>query len=83
MLTHKKVNERGKLSLVHYFQKLNEGDKVALVMNLSYPANFPKRMQGKTGTVVGKRGNSYVVKLMDGKKEKTFILSKIHIKKLK
>lgn len=82
MLSHKRIRERGKLSLAKYFEELKQGDKVALVRNLSFAPNFPRRMQGKTGKIVEKRGRAYVVKVMDGKKEKTFIVSKIHMKKL-
>ncbi len=82
MINHKRIRERGKLSLAKYFEELKQGDKIALVRNLSFRPDFPRRMQGKTGKVVEKRGRAYVVKVMDGKKEKTYIVSKIHMKKL-
>ena len=82
MLSHKRIREQGKLSLAKYFEELKEGDRVALIMNLGYKMNFPKRLHGRTGVVLAKRGRAYVVKVRDGKKEKTFIVSKVNIKKL-
>ncbi len=83
MIGHKRIREQGKLSLAKYFEELKKGDRVALVRNLSYKSNFSNRMQGRTGVVVEKRGRAYVVRVKDGKKEKTFIVSKINITKLK
>ena len=83
MIGHKRIRERGKLSLAKYFEELKKGDRVSLVRNLSYKSNFGKRMQGRTGVVVEKRGRAYVVKVKDGNKEKTFIVSKVNITKLK
>jgi large subunit ribosomal protein L21e len=40
-------------------------------------------MEGKTGTVEGKRGQAYIVKAKDLKAMKTFIIKPIHLKKLK
>jgi len=83
MLKQKEIRTRGKRNLSQYFRTFNEGDKVSLVRNLSYPAQFPRRIQGTTGVVSGKRGRAYVIKLKDGNKEKTFIIHPIHLKKLK
>lgn len=82
MLKHKRIRERGKLSLAEYFKEINKGDRVALIRNLSYGRTFPSRMQGRTGIVIEKRGRAYAIKLNDGKKEKTYIVPKVHIKKL-
>lgn len=83
MLKHKRIREKGKLSLGKYFQELNPGQRVAIVRNLSYKAGFPVRLQGKTGTIIGRRGKAFVISLMNGKKEKKFILRREHIKKIK
>lgn len=83
MLSHKRIREQGKLSLANYFEELKKGDRVALITNLSYKRNFPDRLNGRTGVVFEKRGRAYVIKVNDGKKEKTFIVSKVHIKKLR
>ncbi len=82
MAKRKKIRTRGKIQLSRYFQRLKEGDNVSVVKELSIESNFPERMQGKTGTVVEKRGRAYVVKIMDSDKEKKFIIEPIHLKKI-
>ena len=83
MLQHKRIRARGKLGLSRVFKELKVGDRVAVVLDLAYQLPFPKRIQGKSGRVVGDRGKSVVVSLKDGNKEKTYIIPKLHLKKLK
>lgn len=83
MLKHKRMRERGKHRLSRLFQELGVGNRVAVVRNLSSPGSFPRRIQGKTGTIIEKRGNALMVLLRDGKKEKKFIITKEHLQKLK
>ncbi|MBS3076413.1 50S ribosomal protein L21e [Candidatus Pacearchaeota archaeon] len=83
MSGRKPIRTRGKLQLSKYFQELNPGDSVAVTREQSLQASFPKRLQGRTGVVDGKRGKSYIVKIKDQAKEKTFILEPIHLKKIK
>jgi large subunit ribosomal protein L21e len=83
MVRRKKVRTRGKLKLSEYFKKLSVGDKVALVKERSVVSNFPARMTGRTGTVTGIRGKSYIVDALDQKMKKTFIVHPIHLKKIK
>ena len=64
------------------FQELGEGNRVALVREASVKCPFPKRMQGRTGVVIGKRGRAYVVLVNDLNKEKTFVITPIHLKKI-
>lgn len=82
MANRKKQSERGKLKFSEYFKILKEGDNVALKKEQTLPADFPKRMQGKTGTVVGKRGRSYIIKVKDFNREKLFIVPAIHLKRI-
>ncbi|MEM2956135.1 MAG: 50S ribosomal protein L21e [Candidatus Pacearchaeota archaeon] len=82
MLSHKKIRQKGKLGLSRVFAEINIGDKVALVKDLSYRCGFPIRFQGKTGKVIGKQGKSLIVSINDGRKDKKFIVQKIHLKKL-
>ena len=83
MVRRKKVRARGKFSLSRFFQKLKEGDKVAVVIERAIEPRFPKRIQGRTGIVKEKRGRFYVVNIKDGNKPKEFIIAPIHLKKLK
>lgn len=81
MLKKKKVRERGKLRLSQYFKELKEGDRVSIVRELSQKSGFPKTIQGRTGTIEGKRGTAYIVNIRIGK-EKRFLVHPIHLKKL-
>ena len=83
MVRKKSLNTKGKLSLSRYFQKFEIGDLVAVVREFSVNANFPDRMQGCSGVIVGKKGKVYIVKIKDRNKEKTFLIEPIHLKKLK
>jgi len=83
MLKRKKIREKGKIPLSKYFQNLKIGDKVTIVRNLSVSASFPKRIQGLTGTILGKQGRAYIVEIKQGKKAKKFIIEPLHLKKIK
>jgi ribosomal protein L21E len=82
MVRRKNVRTRGKISFSNYFRKFKDGDSVAVVMERSLANNLPKRIQGKTGVVKGKRGRSYIVDLKDQKKLKQFLIEPIHLKKI-
>lgn len=82
-MRRKKVRTRGKLPLSKYFQDLKDGDRVSVVKERSISSSFPDRLQGRTGSVEGKRGRSYIVKIKDVNKEKRFIIEAIHLKKIK
>ena len=83
MVRRKKVRTRGKLQLSRYFQELKEGIRVSVVRERSIERSFPKRIQGRTGVIEGKRGRTYIVKLKDKDKEKRFLIKPIHLKKIK
>jgi len=79
----KKVRTKGKLQLSRYFQELEKGDSVAVVKELAVKSRFPRRLQGRTGLVEGKRGKAYIIKIKDQAKEKKFLIEPIHLKKIK
>jgi len=79
----KPVRTRGKISISRYFQKLEKGDSVAVVKEPAMQPTFPKRLQGKTGLVESRRGKSYLIKIRDVNKEKTFLIAPVHLKKIK
>jgi len=83
MLKRKRIRERGKISFSKFFQKFDEGDYVAIVRELSQTASFPKKLQGRTGKVLGKLGKSYVVEINDQNMAKQYIVKPIHLKKVK
>jgi len=83
MVNRKKIKTRGKLRFSRYFQKFKEGDRVGVVAEKSISANFPIRLQGRTGVVETKRGKAYMIKIKDQDKEKRFLIEPIHLKKIK
>ena len=83
MLKRKKQREHGKIKLSKWFQDFEKGDKVAVVRELSVQPKFPKQLQGRAGVVESKRGCSYIVKIKDLNKEKTYIIHPVHLRKLK
>lgn len=83
MLKRKRIKQKGKISFSRYFQKFDSGDSVAIVRELSVQSpGFPKRMQGRTGRIMEKRGRSYVVNIFDYNKEKRYIIKPVHLKKI-
>lgn len=83
MIKRKSQREHGKISLSAYFQKFKKGDRVGVVRELSLNPKFPEQMQGRSGVIESKRGNSYLVKINNLNKEKTYIIHPVHLKKLK
>ena len=83
MSKRKSLRERGKIKHSEYFKNLNKGDIVCVVREDALQPIFPKRIQGRTGVVEGKRGRSLVVKIKDMDKPKRYIIAPIHLKKIK
>ena len=83
MIKRKKQREHGKIKLSRYFQKFKKGDRVAVVKELALQPKFPKQLQGRSGVIEDKRGSSYIVKIKDLNKEKTYIIHPAHLKKLR
>ena len=52
-----------------------------LIKNLR--PKFPKQLQGRSGVIEHTRGSSYIVKINDMNKEKTYIIHPVHLRKLK
>ena len=68
-----------------FVQNLNMGEKVFVniqpnIKNQGYPYI---RYQGTCGTIVGKRGDAYMVQVRDKKKQKVLLLKPVHLKKQK
>jgi len=82
MPNQKSIKSRGKISFSQYFQEFKEGDRVAIVKDLSISSSFPDRIQGKSGVISGQRGRYYIVKIMDGNQENLHIIAPLHLKKL-
>jgi large subunit ribosomal protein L21e len=83
MVKRKSVRTRGKISLKRYFQEFENEEKVAVVEERAIQSSFPKRLQGRTGKIEGKRGRAYVVKIKDQNMDKLHLINPIHLKKIK
>lgn len=82
MLKRKKPSQKGKFSFTRYFQVFKPGDSVAVARELSIEFGYPKRLQGKTGKVIEKRGSAYYVEIKDLNKPKRYSIKPIHLKKI-
>ncbi len=82
MVKGKSVRQKGKLKLSEYFKKLNIGDRVAVVTEKSTRISYPKVIQGRTGEIIGERGNFKLVKINDKDSVKTYIIHPIHLKRM-
>ncbi len=82
MLKRKKPRQKGRFSFTRYFQFFNTGDSVAVVRELSIKFGYPKRLQGKTGKIIGRRGSAYEIEIKDLNKPKTYLIKPIHLKKI-
>ena len=79
----KTARTKGKISTKKLIQTLKEGEKVVIKPEPAVQKSLPfRRFIGKVGTVTGSRGKSYLVKVKDGKKEKTVICKPIHLNKV-
>lgn len=79
----KNIRTKGKISIKKYLQVLKNGEKVLLKAEPAVQKGmyFP-RYHGRSGTIVGKKGKCYEVKILDGKKPKVLIIHPIHLKKI-
>lgn len=82
MLKSKTPRTRGKISFKRFFQKFKEGDSVAVVQELSMSMGYSKRIQGRTGKVIAKRGSAYEIEIKDLNKPKRYLIKPIHLKKI-
>jgi len=72
---------REKLIITKYIKEFKMGSRVVIKPDSSSNKGRPfKRFFGKTGIVTNKRGKSYIIKIIDGKKEKCIITRPEHLK---
>ena len=76
----KYVRERGKIKIRKWLQDFKTGDYVHIKIDPSVHIGVPShKFYGRTGMVVGKRGDCYEVKVVDGNKEKIIIVHPVHL----
>lgn len=72
---------RQKFTVEELLKEFKLHDKVIIGVNPSATGGFPPaRYIGLVGTIVAKRGKSYIVAMRDGNKEKQLILRPEHLK---
>jgi large subunit ribosomal protein L21e len=77
-----KPRHRGFSSITKSLRQFETGESVSIVIDPSVHKGMPHiRFQGYTGKIVEKQGNSYVVKLMIGKKEKILVVRPEHLRR--
>jgi len=78
----KSLRDKRKKNLARHFPQIKEGDRVALVRDLSSKPCFPSRFHGLTGQVIKKQGKAYVIQFYDQNKQKTAMVNPVHLKKI-
>lgn len=79
----RELREQGKIPLNRYLQTFTPGDTVSLViMPAVQEGRFFSRFHGLSGTVAGKRGFCYQVRINDKGKDKTLYVHPVHLKKI-
>jgi len=80
-LLKKKPRERGKLSLTNLLYQYELGNRVVIKIEPSVHKGMPhKRYHGKVGTVIDKRGRSYIVSVTQGNAVKEIIIRPEHLR---
>ena len=78
----KRIQSKGRPGLSKLFHEFKDGDSVAVIKEPSVDSRFPLRLQGSTGVVMGKRGNSYLIEIYTQDKKKQFLIEPVHLKKI-
>ncbi len=78
----KHIRERGAIpQLSRILVQYNVGDKVHIDIDPAIVKGMPhRRYQGKTGTIIGKRGKAYIVEVYLGNKWKVLFIRPEHLK---
>ena len=71
------------ISIKRALQQFIEGEYVNIVIDPSIHKGMPHiRFHGKTGKIIGKQGDSYIVGINDGKKNKSLIIKPEHLRRV-
>ncbi|MBL11208.1 MAG: 50S ribosomal protein L21e [Euryarchaeota archaeon] len=80
----KKKSEKGRVFINRVMHPYAEGDKVCIVLDGAQQRGMPhRRFQGLTGTIVQAQGKAFVVKVVQGNKEKTVVARPEHLRPAK
>jgi large subunit ribosomal protein L21e len=83
--TRKKLKQKStRPPITRFIQEFEPGEKVVITPEPSSHRGMPfPRFRGCTGEIVGKRGECYIVKVINFKKEKKIIVAPEHLRRLK
>ncbi len=82
-ILRKKPREKGLIPITRALQQFEVGEKARIQLEPSVHKGMPhRRFQGKTGVILGKQGEAFVMKVKDGNKEKTVIARPEHLRKI-
>jgi large subunit ribosomal protein L21e len=77
----KNKRAKGKPPVNRMLQEFHIGDRVHVHVDSSVHTGMPfRRFIGKTGTIFGKQGTCYFVKIHDARAEKNILVHPIHLK---
>jgi large subunit ribosomal protein L21e len=78
----KRARDRGLSPITREFQSFEVGEKASVNLDPSIHKGQPHvRFQGKTGTVIGMQGRSYLLHVTDGGMKKQIIVRPEHLRK--
>lgn len=82
--TRKLLTKKGNFGFSDHLlaiEQLKKGDKVVIYINPRFQQNMPhRRYHGKIGTVIGRRGRSFIVNVSKGEKKIKLIVPPEHLK---
>jgi len=68
-------------TITKFLQEFKEGQNVVICLEPSSQAGMPhSRYKGRIGRIIGRRGKSYIVEIIDGNKVKRLISRPEHLK---
>lgn len=70
---------RKKLTVNDFVSPFDKGDQVVIKITSYFKGVPHPRYNGRGGEIVGKQGDSYLVKIRDGRAQKTLIINPVHI----
>jgi large subunit ribosomal protein L21e len=80
--TRKKLKQKlRRRGITRFLKEFKEGQKVVIVQEPASHGGMPfPRFKGKAGKIINKKGKSYIVEILDGKKVKKIISRPEHLK---
>lgn len=75
----RKLKGKGIVSVARFVRTFNPGDKVVITPKANWTGLPHCRYSGKHGTIVERRGKSYVVEVRDYNQKKMVIAGPVHL----